>query len=183
MKAGKIMRRGVFLRYAEGVSFLKKPGDCVLIERGTPRSVLILCPDGCGETISVNLDKRGGPAWKKYEQGGHLTLYPSVWKQSGCHAHFIVWKDKIIWCDIHDTPRVALLTEDWIAAVLQSVSIEREVHYRTLAEQLDAIPWDVYWACEELVRRGELLSIDKRGTYWRQKRSGGGGSKGFNGWA
>lgn len=164
MKANKLRRCGIAERYSDGVRLLKSPGDYVIVERGVPRSVLILCPDGCGETISVNLDHRSGPAWRQYERKGQITLYPSVWKQSGCRAHFIVWNDKILWCDAHGISRGEMISEDWIAAVLDALPSEA-IDYRALAERLDAIPWDVYWACEELVRRLQAERGGKHGCY------------------
>ncbi|WP_271566358.1 hypothetical protein [Bradyrhizobium sp. CCBAU 11386] len=39
----------------EGEKMLAAPGDVVVIQRGALRS-LMRCPDGCGETLVVNLD-------------------------------------------------------------------------------------------------------------------------------
>lgn len=40
----------------EATSLVTEPGDLVLVVRGRPRSVVIGCPDGCGEVLTVNLD-------------------------------------------------------------------------------------------------------------------------------
>lgn len=167
MRANKLRRCGVAERYSEGTQLLKNPGDCVIVERGIPRSVLILCPDGCGETISVNLDSRSGPAWRRYERKEKITLYPSVWKQDGCKAHFIVWNDRILWCDRYEVARSELVSEDLIAAVLKILP-PVETDYRALAEKLEAIPWDINWSCEELVRRSQAAEGAKKGTFYRQ---------------
>lgn len=166
MKVNKLQFCGVVERYSNGVELLKQPGDCVIVERGVPRSVLIRCPDGCGDTISVNLDRRSGPAWRKYERKGKITLYPSVWKQDGCRAHFIVWNDEILWCGPYGATRGELISEDWIASVLASLPTEA-IDYRVLAERLDAVPWDVYWACEELVRRHQAANGKQKDGYLR----------------
>jgi hypothetical protein len=57
------------------------------------------CPDGCGETLVVNLDPRAGKAWKLDMRTGKATLYPSVWRDGGCGSHFIVWRGDVLWCD------------------------------------------------------------------------------------
>lgn len=165
MKVNKLRFRGVVERYSNGIELLRHPGDCVIVERGVPRSVLIRCPDGCGDTISVNLDSRSGPAWRKYERKGKITLFPSVWKQDGCRAHFIVWNDEILWCGAYGAARGELISEDWIASVLASLPTE-PTDYRILAERLDAVPWDVYWACEELVRRLQAAKGAREGCYF-----------------
>src|SRR5438105_3352414 len=82
----------------EGDALLKSPGDAVLVNRGRPRSLLIACPDGCGETLVVNLDQRSGPAWRFYRHASGVSLSPSVWREGGCESHFIVWRGRIIWC-------------------------------------------------------------------------------------
>jgi hypothetical protein len=48
----------------------------------------------------VNLDPRAGPAWKLYDREDSLTLFPSVWRESGCEAHFILWRNRLIRCDV-----------------------------------------------------------------------------------
>src|SRR3954451_5083712 len=83
----------------DGEGLLEKPGDAVLVRRGALRSVLMRCPDGCGETLVVNLDPRAGKAWKLDMRAGKATLYPSVWRDGGCGSHFIVWRGHVLWCD------------------------------------------------------------------------------------
>ena len=75
------------------------PGDSVAVVRGRPRSFVMACPDGCGERLTINLDQRSGLAWRLYETSRGVTLFPSVWRDSGCRSHFIVWHDTILWCD------------------------------------------------------------------------------------
>jgi hypothetical protein len=69
---------------------LGQPGDASLILRGRPRAIVMACPDGCGETLVVNLDGRAGKAWRFDMRRGGLTLFPSVWRDGGCGSHFIV---------------------------------------------------------------------------------------------
>jgi hypothetical protein len=55
------------------------------------------CPCGCKETIFLNLDKSTSPSWRLNNQGKGPSLYPSVWRQKGCQAHFCIIKGKIKW--------------------------------------------------------------------------------------
>src|SRR4051812_45982925 len=78
---------------------LQEAGDVVLVERGCLRSAVIKCPCGCGEELVINLDRRVGPAWRLYRDERGLTLYPSVWRDSGCCTHFILWHDTVFMCN------------------------------------------------------------------------------------
>ena len=58
---------------------------------GRFKRILFLCPSKCGEVLSINLDPRNRPVWRLVIDGeGKPTLYPSVWRTTGCGAHFIV---------------------------------------------------------------------------------------------
>src|SRR6267378_4236509 len=73
------------------------PGDAVLIERGTPRWLLLACPCGCGAELPINLDRRAGKAWRVYKHGTTtLSVYPSVWRDTDCGSHFIIWRGNIL---------------------------------------------------------------------------------------
>jgi hypothetical protein len=63
---------------------------------------VLSCPCGCGDEISVNLDPRTGPAWRTYQTARGFTLFPSIWRESGCKSHFIIWEDRILWLDATD---------------------------------------------------------------------------------
>lgn len=151
-KTHHINFKGTIDKFGGAVALISTPGDCAIVSRGVPRTLVMMCPDGCGETIAVNLDRRIGKAWRKYEQSNKLTIYPSVWRDTGCRAHFIVWNDRILWCDVEDGLRIAL-DENFVRAVFNSLSDSEFVHFETIAELLLSIPWDVLWACNELVRR------------------------------
>jgi hypothetical protein len=81
---------------------LNEPGDAVLVRRGVLRSMVMSCPDGCGEVLTVNLDGRAGKAWRHYARGDDVSLFPSVWRDSGCESHYILWRSRIYWCDWGD---------------------------------------------------------------------------------
>jgi hypothetical protein len=153
--------RGRVARFAEATTLLRAPGECSIVERGVIRSLIIRCPDVCGELITVNLDPRAGAAWRLYERRGKLTVYPSVWRESGCKAHFIVWQDRLIWCDAED--RVEWNDADLQVAVRARLPRPHEPHrhYEEIAAGLDAIPWEVLWVCQNLVHQGRAKSSDR----------------------
>lgn len=149
----------------EGEALLRRPGDAVLVNRGVLRSILIACPDGCGQTLAVNLDPRAGPAWKIYRNPDSITLYPSVWRDGGCGSHFIVWRNHIIWCDrfaagnrepAHDRALEERVLRALDPNVLRAAS--------DVAAQLDEIPWDVSRAARILVSRGLAIAGTGRQT-------------------
>jgi hypothetical protein len=75
-----------------------------LIHRGGKyRSVVFACPSNCGDLIVLNLDSRAGPAWRVKLSEGRVSLLPSVWRDSGCGSHFIVWESEVWWCGIGES--------------------------------------------------------------------------------
>ncbi|MBH5400723.1 hypothetical protein HZZ13_23475 [Bradyrhizobium sp. CNPSo 4010] len=98
-----VARRANLLGFAEYRMSEKRclaaPGDVVVIQRGALRSVLIRCPDGCGEALVVNLDPRVGKVLETRYAADKPTLYPSVWRDGGCCSHFIIWRGQLLWCD------------------------------------------------------------------------------------
>jgi len=146
------------------------PGDSVIVGRGRPRSFVIACPDGCGEHLTINLDDRSGPASRWYETNRGITLFPSVWRDSGCKSHFIVWHGAILWCDWYDkgnkepenlTPGLA----DRVFEILD----DRFVPFAELALRLNEIPWEVARACRILKAqsRAEEDAMPRTGHYRR----------------
>lgn len=77
---------------------LARRDSLILVERGTPRSVWLRCPCGCGESISINVDERIYPSWHLRRNDASITLLPSVWRETGCGAHFILWENEIFMC-------------------------------------------------------------------------------------
>src|SRR5579863_6842360 len=110
---------GTVAYHSEAVDQLRSPGDCVIVERGgVTRQLVMKCPDGCGEIISVNLDRRAGPAWRLYKRRGLWSLYPSIDKPEGCESHFILSYGKIVWTD-----------SDWDNADWESEKIDDAKRY------------------------------------------------------
>lgn len=135
----------------EASSLLNEPGSIVIVHRGVARSLAIACPDGCGEELTINLDSRAGPAWRYYMNGNDLSIFPSVWRDTGCKSHFIVWKSKIFWCDWHE--QLDLANEDTLNKTRLALT-SKYVSYVEIADSLELIPWSVLSACNALVRSG-----------------------------
>ncbi len=148
--------------------FLVTPGDIVLVQRGRPRSVIMKCPCGCGEELVINLDDRIGPAWRLYRDKRGLTLFPSVWRESGCRSHFIVWHDTILMC-----------SGDWTAEgpsdrkgeerVLSEVPTDRYRSFDEIAYAIDEIPWSALSICRALARRGLVREGTGKLQGWFQR--------------
>jgi hypothetical protein len=72
----------------------RDPRTIVVIERddGTAKSVVFQCPDGCGEVLRINVAHTlGSRSWRfRADVRGRVSLYPSVWRTTGCHAHFFL---------------------------------------------------------------------------------------------
>lgn len=61
---------------------------------------LFRCPDGCGEVISLPLRAPHNPRWSVHvSPAGRATLKPSVWRNQGCKAHFILEDGRVFWCN------------------------------------------------------------------------------------
>lgn len=156
-----------------GEVLLSTPGDAVLIRRGVPRSLLIACPDGCGETLLINLDPRTTKAWRLDTRGGGVTLYPSVWRDGGCGSHFVVWRGRIIWCDRFELGNVEPPYDSSLEARL--LEVLKSDHLRSsdeLAAELDEITWEVSRAARKLVKRGIVdQGVGNQRDWFRRKGS------------
>jgi len=157
MKSTTVLRfHGTVSTREEAAAHLRSPGDAVLIERGRPRWLILSCPCGCGEHFPINLDPRAGPAWRLYINRGAVTVYPSVWRESGCCSHYIIWRDRILLFgqneeDLEFPDDETLPLPE---AVYERLPAEGMVLFSEIAEALDALPWDVLKICRRLVRKG-----------------------------
>jgi hypothetical protein len=145
----------------EAGPLIPNAGEYVIVLRGHPRWLVLRCPSKCGELVSINLDRGAGAAWRFYKRKKGLSLYPSVVRETGCHSHFIVWNDRIIWCGSDDTydpywDGTDAVTEEMKHALLSIVQRERSVHYSDIAEELKEVPWQVLRACKTLTKEGLL---------------------------
>lgn len=156
----KLRLNGTVARQSEAAAKVRAPGDAVIVERGVVRGIVLACPCGCGETLPINLDPRAGAAWRLYRRRRDgLTLYPSVWRESGCRSHFIIWRDKILlFSSVEENIEESGQPQEVINALAESVvkilPQGRVVSFIDLAEHLQEIPWDVLLACRQLVRSG-----------------------------
>lgn len=157
-KASVVHSRGTVERFAEALRRVRHPGDYVIVVRGIPRSIVMSCPDGCGEALTLNLDKRSGRAWVVYGDPNQLSVYPSVWREGGCGSHFILWSGQVLWC-MADTYVQPSIDRKVLEAVRDHLSLEHYAGYEAIADDAHLSPWEVLWGCEELVREG----LAKRG--------------------
>lgn len=151
---------------------IAETGDVVLVSRGGwDRWLVFRCPCGCGTELPINLDGRAGPAWRIYHPGPSASLYPSVWRDSGCGAHFILSRG-YVWVLAEYDHSVSRATPDerLVAAVRDALG-ETVVHYYDLSEALGSEPWETLDACRELVRRREAVeerTSRQRGCFRRR---------------
>lgn len=152
--------RGTVENRDQANSLLEQPGDGVTVVRGRPRSFVMACPDGCGAVLTVNLDPRAGKAWRIYARD-RMSLYPSVWRDGGCGAHFIVWKDRILWfdgnADADYSPRYDPEIEPAVVARLDDTPRSAN----EIADDLNEIPWEVDRALNHLRLTGRAGALGK----------------------
>jgi len=159
-RAYKAQHRGSVNNQVDARNLLQRPGDIALVRRKALRAVVMLCPCGCGDVQVINLDLRVGPAWTFYQNRAGISLYPSVWRESGCESHFVVWNDRIIWFD-DDWWYEELDSDGLRDRILRMVSKDSFVHFKDLAEELKEVPWSVLRTCRKLVRERLLVEGDK----------------------
>ena len=103
-----------------GKLFVKKPTHrrVTIIEGDTPPDIItgdnfvlareddedwavaFLCPCGCKDRLELALTPEVKPHWTlKLDEDNHPTLHPSVWRKTGCRAHFWVKAGEIVWCE------------------------------------------------------------------------------------
>ena len=137
---------------------LKRPGDAVIVDRQGPRWLVLCCPCGCGAEVPVNLDRRAGPAWRIYESPKGTSVYPSVWRDTDCESHFIIWRDNIFLMGSRDGDSWSDDVEDGedrlLDRVLEVLS-DREQSAQEISDQIpESEPWDVFHCCRRLCRMG-----------------------------
>jgi hypothetical protein len=138
-------------RHRDASTLLARAGDVVLVERGRPRHLVLRCPCGCGDDISLNLDPTAGPCWRLIRRDP-LTVVPSVWRETGCESHFFVWRHEVDWLE-WDLEGGADIDEDLLERVEQSLDLDEFRSITELALQLNESLGAVRAACRWLVRR------------------------------
>lgn len=174
MKVIPFIQKGVVENRAAVASMLTKPGEGMLIARGVPRWLLIRCPCGCGEDIPVNLDARAGKAWRLYQDAKTGTsLFPSVWRDTGCESHFILRRNQIyLFGKIEEdiaSPYGARELTVLAQKLISHWPLTGFVRFPDAADALGEMPWDVLDACRLLVKAGALVEGigQMRGTFRR----------------
>lgn len=158
MKQRAIRYLGVTESMSKARSLLAIPGDAVLVKREVLRSFVMACPDGCGEPIIVNLDPRTDKAWRLYQTDKGYTLFPSVWRDTGCGSHFILWNNAVYWLEAGDPVRDLTPNERKLdAKVYRLLLVDRPRSFVELADELHEIPWDVLDACRRLRKQGQAI--------------------------
>ncbi len=150
-RAARIHFQGVVEHRHEADDLVARAGEAALVHRGVDRSLAIACPDGCGEMLTVNLDRRSGPAWRFYRDASTISVFPSVWRTTGCKSHFIVWRSRIYWCDWRE--ELEPTSEAFERVVLAELTSKLQ-EYTAVADHLRAVPWAVLVACNRLTARG-----------------------------
>ena len=168
MRLRKAIKKGVVSSIAYVAPLLRNPGDFVVVRRDVDRNFVMLCPDGCGERIVLNLDARSGKAWRLYEKRARTTLYPSVWRDTGCRSHFILWNDVLLGLDdsyVSSSEIGSRLIQD----VFLALACDRYLHFADVAELLGETPWDVLEACRQLVAENRVIgrAAQRLGTFKR----------------
>lgn len=151
---------------AAASSYLKDPGDAVIVDRQGPRWLILACPCGCGSEIPVNLDPRAGSAWSLYKGNKGISVYPSVWRDTDCESHFIILRNTIFMLGSrHDDRWLYENTENEEGLekeTLRRLSSSRDQNYEEISASIaDCIPWDVLRCCRKLCRKG--LAVEGRG--------------------
>jgi Family of unknown function (DUF6527) len=70
----------------------------MVVHQRKPLWALFRCPCGCGNVISLSLQKLHSPHWRVKKRAGMPSLYPSVWQNKGCCSHFWIKKGCVQWC-------------------------------------------------------------------------------------
>lgn len=167
MRQRVIKVTGTFESQMEATRSIAEAGDVAVVERGKPRLIVMRCPDGCGETIRINLDKQVDKAWRIYRDEDGLSLYPSVWRNTGCESHFIIWSDKVIWCDRRDVEYRPRTDQRLRTAVHDVLRADRFQDADEIAEFIGTVPWTISFILDGLVDAGKVETrlVQRRKEY------------------
>ena len=176
MRVIQLNLKGVVSSRSDTTGMLTIAGDAALVERGRPRLLVLMCPCGCGEIFATNLDAQAGKAWRLYQKRGLITIFPSVWRDTGCESHFIISKSQIYlfgrWGDEGNDEQTGWGSIDTISReeVLGALSRESLENVAVIADRIDALPWDVLNVCRRLVYDGVAVegTRGQRGFFRRK---------------
>lgn len=60
--------------------------------------MLLVCPCGCGELISLNTLSSVRPHWRVRTDADTVSIWPSVHRTRGCRSHFFITRSRVEWC-------------------------------------------------------------------------------------
>ena len=156
---------GVFEDRESANRAVVRPGDISLIIRGEiARWMIMNCPDGCGEILAINLDRRTGKAWYVTLHRGKLSIIPSIWLDSGCRSHFIIWNSRIWWCSSRLAPKS---NKDSIrSSVLATIRRHGPISHESVSEKTRIDAAEVLEAIFTLVDEGKVHEIVDAGVFY-----------------
>jgi hypothetical protein len=172
-----ITLQGIVASRSDATWMLPNPGDAVVVDRGRPRVLILNCPCGCKEVFALNVDRSAGKAWRLYLNQSRLTVYPSIWRDTGCLSHFIISRGTAyVFGGEEDEEQSALIGRP--SPSLDQESVRRHLiggqprSVEFLADRLQALPWDVLTICRQLVRQGEAFegTAAEKGSFGLRKR-------------
>lgn len=83
-----------------------------------------------------------------------MSLFPSVWRDTGCQSHYIIWRGRIYLFGSRiggeEEPNLGL--DYLVGPVSKRLSVETWRSFVDIADELGEVPWDVLEACRMLVR-------------------------------
>lgn len=151
-RATRFEMKGSVGRRHEADGLIGLAGTGAVVVKGTPRALVLRCPDGCGDVLTVNLQPGPQTSWSLYDERRGYSLFPSVWRQEGCKSHFIIWRSRIIWCD--DCWELPDGVNDELAEGVTNYLTPALTSFERIAERMGEDPWAVLAACRQLVSRG-----------------------------
>ena len=78
-------------------SIPKELEDGKLYINAPGRTLLHLCPCGCGERVTTSVHPEG---WVMLFDGVHVTLEPSIGNpHQACRSHYFITENKVVWCE------------------------------------------------------------------------------------
>lgn len=86
-----------------------------------------------------------------------MSLFLSVWRESGSKSHFIVWHNKIYLLGSSDeemNQEASQADRALATTILDHLPKTTLLPFAKLAEDISAVPWDVLSICRQLARVG-----------------------------
>lgn len=90
-------KRFTFARVEDLPEILREGVVYLVGDTPEPWSASLICPCGCGATISLSLMPHDKPSWQVKLTGAAITLRPSIWRTKGCKSHFIIRGGRVYW--------------------------------------------------------------------------------------